>query len=67
MGSLRRGLSCGFEGDHLAGVEQAAWVVFLFGEELNVVFTVASAAFDVINVRVGDGDADGAADRRSFR
>src|SRR5271170_5747954 len=58
---LGGGLRCGFEGDHLAGVEETARVVFLFGEELNVVFAVTSAAFNVIDVRVGDGDADGAA------
>ncbi len=34
----------------------------MLGEELHVVGAVAAAAFDVVDVRVGDEDADGAAE-----
>ena len=60
-------MSCGlcllaFKGCHLAGVEEAFGVVAVLGLELCVVFAVAAAAFDVVDVGVGDADAVGAAE-----
>ena len=48
--------------DHLAGIQQARGIVLLLGQQLNVVGAKAAAVFKIVHVRVGDKDADLAAE-----
>ena len=46
------------EADHLAGIEQAAGIVLLFREQLNVVGAEAAGVLKIIHMRVGYKHSD---------
>ncbi len=52
------------KGSHLTRIEQPFGVVALLGQELDVVGAIASAAFDIVDVRIRDEDADATAEDR---
>ncbi len=55
-----------FEGDHFTWIHKTFGIVALLGEQLHVVGTIAAAAFDVVHMRIGDKDADLAAEIDHF-